>query len=350
MATRVPDALMYSKGQESLNKTRNTMIKNQEQSLTGKKINRPSDDPMGKMQSLQISSIQQRDDTVASNLEVATSFLNVTDASLAELSDVLSRGKELALQMSSTSNQTEDARTAVAAEVDQLLMRTVQIGNTRLGDRYVFGGYQMNKAPFDSQGNYFGDAGKFEVEMDRGQRISVNVAGMIPFYGVDEIPNEAVEVRSHPGQDGQPSIPGTLRAPASIEAGNKGIDPKENPDEYATIEKKSGVNVFLAFKNFADGLKSGNLDAITKSVDSMETGFKQVLASRSIVGARLNIVKNSQDSIASARVNNAELKSKAEDADTLQVYSDLAKNETALRSSLEINKKLISPSLLEFLK
>ena len=58
----------------------------------------------------------------------------------------------------------------------------------------------------------------------------------------------------------------------------------------------------------------------------------------------------SLDSLEANRVNLAEVKSAAEDADTLQVYSDLAKNENVLKASLEVNRKLLQPSLLDFLK
>jgi flagellin-like hook-associated protein FlgL len=68
------------------------------------------------------------------------------------------------------------------------------------------------------------------------------------------------------------------------------------------------------------------------------------------VGARQSVLRLSLQSLDAAKVTNAELKSRAEDADTLQVYSDLAKNENVLKSSLEINKKLLTPSLLDFLK
>jgi flagellar hook-associated protein 3 FlgL len=347
---RVPDALMYNKGQLSLDRARNTMIRNQEKALTGKMVNRPSDDPVAAMKISQLNSTMKRDETVSSNLDVAQNFLTLTDSALGELSDVLSRAKELAIQMSSTTNQTEDARLSVAQEVDQLMLRCVQIGNSRLGDRYIFGGFQTDRPPFDVDGNYFGDAGLFEVEMDRGQKIGVNVPGMIPFYGVDEVSADGQAIREQSSKDGLPTIAGTLRNPASIEAERLGIDPEDDPEEFKAIERKNGVNLFLEIKKFADGLKSDDSTLVNVAIDSLDRGFQQVIAARSMIGAKENIIRISQDSLESQKVNNADLKSQSEDADTLKIYSDLAKNENVLKSSIEINRKLLTPSLLDFLK
>ncbi len=350
MASRVPDSLMYAKGQDSLNRARDKMIRNQEKGLTGKRVNRPSDDPVAAMQIMQTTILQSRDATVAENLEVANGFLNMTDASLGELTDVLARAHELSIQMSSSTNATEDARESVRKEVDQLLLRVVQVGNSRFGDRYIFGGFQTDRAPFDTSGNYFGDDGQFEIEMDRGQKIAINVLGMEPFFGVAQITQNAQTARKNPLQDSDPSIRGDIREPASIVAANKGIDPVEDPEAFESLKRKAGVNIFQVISDFSKGLETGERGLLNRAVEDLDRGYQQVLASRAVVGARQNILKMSLDSLEANKVNLAEVKSSAEDADTLQVYSDLAKNENVLKASLEVNRKLLQPSLLDFLK
>ncbi len=348
--TRVPDSLMYAKGQDALNRSRDSMIRNQEKGLTGKRVNRPSDDPVAAMRVLQTQILEDRDSTVQANLEVANGFLNLTDASLGELSEVISRLKELALQMSSSTNATADARESVQKEVDQLALRVVQIGNTRFGDRYIFAGHQTDKAPFDAQGNYFGDDGKFEIEMDRGQRITVNISGNVPFFGIGEVSKSSLEQRLDPLKDTNPSIAGDLREPASIAAENQGIDPEEDPEKFQNLKDKLGVNLFGSVKAFSKALGDDDKLQLNQSIESLEKGFQQVLAARAQVGARQNVLKLSLDSLDASRVTLAEVKSQAQDADTIQVYSDLAKNETVLKSTLEVNRKLLQPSLLDFLK
>jgi len=350
MASRVPDSVMYAKGQHSLNTARTNMLKNQEQALTGKRINTPSDDPPSTIQVLQVKAAAERDNAVSQNLEVANSFLSLTDSALGELTEVLSRAKELAIQMSSTTSSTEDSRAAVSNEVEQLGMRTVQIGNTRMGDRYIFAGFQMDRPPFDTAGNYYGDVGDFSVEMDRGQKLTVNVPGTLPFFGLNEITSAAQDIRHNHKRDAEPSISGGLKEVALVSAANKGIDPKNEPEEFAALKLKSGINIFHAFKAFHEGLKTDNKTLVNQAIEDFESGFKQVIAARSMVGARQNVLELSLDSLEISKVTNEELRSRAEDADTMQVYSDLAKNENVLNATLEVNKKLLSPSLLNFLK
>jgi flagellar hook-associated protein 3 FlgL len=348
MRLRVPDGLLYTKGADSLVRTRDKMVQNQEQATTGKRINRPSDDPVGIMKVIDLKAKDAREEAIQMNLETANGFLNIADTSLGELSEVLSRTKELALQMSNSTNFGGDVRESVSKEVEQLLMRAVQIGNTRVGDRYIFAGYQTNRPPFDPNGNYFGDTGEIHVELGRGQTMAINVPGVQPFFGISEVPQESESIRQDPSQNSLPTVSGDLRTPASVEASNRDVD--QDSPEYADIARRSGVNVFHAIRNFASALHQGNKVEVNATIDSLDQAFKQVLSSRSIVGARQNMLGLSQSSLESSRSNSASLKSAAEDADVLKMYSDLGKNENVLKASLEVNRKILSPSLLDFLK
>ena len=59
---------------------------------------------------------------------------------------------------------------------------------------------------------------------------------------------------------------------------------------------------------------------------------------------------DTQSSLESDEVANIGVTSETRDADTLKVYSDLAKEENALNATLEISNRLVSKSLLDFLK
>ncbi|MBS1985812.1 MAG: flagellar hook-associated protein FlgL [Bdellovibrionales bacterium] len=350
--TRVPEFLMYNQSQNSMSRVRDKLITNQEQGISGKRVNRTSDDPVSAMRAIGLRTQFQRDDQVSQNMELAVSIANITDASLGELGDIIVRAKELAVQMSSSSNTTEDARSAVANEIDQLRLRAVQVGNARLGDRYVFGGYTTDRPPFDEHGNYFGDDGVAQLEIDRGQRLSLNLPGLMPFFGMHTLPQGAAADPQDGGPKsvGNPSVPGTVRSPASFVAEQNGViqDPK-NP-QFQEIQRSTGANVFYVLQNFADSLRSGDLHGVQNSIDGLDTGFRQVLQSRAMMGARQNALKLSQESIEGAKESDQTMLSSAEDADVIKVYSDMTKNQNSLQAALEMNKKILTPSLIEFLK
>jgi flagellar hook-associated protein 3 FlgL len=345
---RVTEGLLFAKADRSMHKTRTKMLENQEMAISGKRINKPSDDPQGMVRAIGLKTKIDRNEQALKNMEIANSYLSVTDSSLAELTNVLSRAKELAIQMSSSSNRSPDAMRAVQSEADELFYQALQIANTRVGEHYIFAGYQNERPPFDEQGNFYGDGGSIEIEVQPGQRVAMNVTGLRPFLGLDEIPKNVQ------GLDGelspQQQQPLSMRDPASVVAESQQVDPEENPEAYAEIQSKVGVNIFQSLRVFSEGLKSGNPKLINDTLESIDKAFSQVLETRATVGALQNAVITNTDLVDSQQVTNQELKSNLVDADTTQVYSDLARNETLLNSTLESNKKLLTPSLLDFLK
>lgn len=348
--TRVTEGLLYDKADRSMHRTRNNMLKNQEQAISGKRINRPSDDPQGTMRAIGLKQTVRRNEQSLKNMEIANSYLSVSDSSLAEMTNVLMRAKELAVQMSSGSNQSPDALKSVQAEVDELFYQTVQIANARIGEKYVFGGYKNDQPPFDVDGNYFGDNGEIEIEVQPGQRVQFNMPGLKPFVGIDEMPIKNNDLGEDSPFDGTSSLNGEFQDPAMIMARNRGIDPIENPQAFNELKEKAGVNIFHTLKSFSNGLKAGSKQEINNALDSIDRAMSQVLSSRATIGALQNAVLTNQDLVESQQVTNQTLMSNVEDADLEQVYSDLARNESLLSATLDSNKKLLTPSLLEFLR
>lgn len=361
---RVTEGLIFNKSQEAVYKSRERLMKNQETAVTGKVVNRPSDNPVSAMRAMGLSAQMKRDEQVSTNMEIVSGMLSVADTTLGDLTEVLTRAKELSIQMSSSTNSGPESRLAVANEVEQLYMRAVQLGNTRFGDRYIFGGYQTDRAPFDNQGNYYGDNGSLELEIDKGQVTAIMVPGTYAFMGIKEMPAEAQSIRDNPARDGEASITNTVRAPAMAELGPDGkpllrdketrmAEQKEkdaNSLEMGVEAGPKGINVFRALKGLADGLKFGIMDDVNKAIDEMDDAFNQILQTRTLIGAKQNTFKAGLESLDASKVNNSDQKSKVMDADMLSTFTELSRNEQALNATMEASKKLVTPSLIDFLK
>lgn len=352
--SRVPDSLLYNKANGAIARTRQNMLKTQEQATSGLRINRASDDPVGNMRANQLKSQLARNDKVTQNMDYVNGLLSMTDTTLAEITDVVSRVRELSIQASSSTNQDKSSLEATANEIDQLAERAVQLGNSRYGDRYIFGGFQIANPPFDSVGNYFGDDGQIEIEIDQGQRLTINTIGTTPFYGIDEIPLDSNGVRQDPKQNEVPSIKGDLRAPASILAQNRGLDIQdddlENQTEFAKLKERAGVNLIGTIRSLSEGMRTSSKEQIQGTLNDLDRALQQVISARSTVGAKQNSIDRAMDSLNSARANGATLLSDVQDADTVKVFSDMSRQEHVLNATLETNKKLLTPSLMDFLK
>ena len=296
----------------------------QRQSSTLKKLNAPSDDPVGAAKILEMRTDKVNNDQYQNNAKLAETFLNNSEQALGELSDIVVRAKEIAIGQASGASANDETRMGVAEEVTNLISQAVSAGNTKIADRFLFGGYKTQTPPIDPDGKYRGDDGQTMVEVAKDVFISMNVPGHEAFNTNPKSPNaytpHGADVKN--------------RAPAST-------------DEAATPEN---VNVFDELQNLRIGLLTGDMEGIRGTLDRFDQIHSKLISVRAKVGSRIQGLNNSSQSIERHNITNAQLSSTLEDADMAQVVSDLAKEETVFRSSLATSQKLLQPSLMDFLK
>src|SRR4051812_19861717 len=222
---RVTENTNYDTVRNTINRTKERMEKLQGQSATLRKLNTPSDDPVGSAKVLEIRTDKLNNDQYTMNAKLAETFLDNSDHALSELSEICMRAKEIAIGQASGASSNDDTRLGVSEEVTQLFKQAVAAGNRRVGDRYLFGGYKTSNPPIDPEGRYKGDTGNMMVEIAKDVFLSTNVPGLEAFNSNPKASNDA---RSSGENYGAQSAG---RSPASIEGG-------QNPD---TAEN---VNVF----------------------------------------------------------------------------------------------------------
>ena len=95
---RVTDKMGHNAVINNLQKNRSEMTDLQGQAASQKRINKPSDDPVASARVLGYRTEDRQSQQFIKNINIARSFLEFTDVSLNEMSDVLMRMKELAIQ------------------------------------------------------------------------------------------------------------------------------------------------------------------------------------------------------------------------------------------------------------
>jgi len=305
----------------------------QEQSATLKKLNTPSDDPIGAAKILEIRTDKVNNDQFQMNSKMALSTLSNTDQALGDLADIVVRAKEIAIGQASGASANDDTRLGVSEEVSQLYLQAVSTANRRIGDRYIFGGYKTNKPPISSDGRYVGDDGQSMVEISKDVFLASNVPGIEAF-------------NTNPKNSGDKRAVYEGRAPASTVA-FKGVEPQDQTSPDGHLEN---VNVFDEIQNLRIALLTGNTDGIRNTLDRFDSIHGKLIANRAKVGSRMQALETANSALERHNLTNAQLSSNLEDADMAQVVSDLAKEETVFRSSLASSHKLIQPTLLDFLK
>ena len=163
---RVTNKMMTDTVSGNLFKKVGQLLKSQDILSSGKRINMPSDDPIGMSKVLDyrktICSIDQYDKNIAHG----ESYLNVTDSTLDTVGNLLIRAKELTLsQANATANAVD--RKSVAEEVKSIYNHLLQLANTKLGKDYMFAGYKTDTPPFSRDDDYIisynGDAEVTEI-------------------------------------------------------------------------------------------------------------------------------------------------------------------------------------------
>lgn len=144
---RITNNMISNNYLSALNKSLERQSKIQEQLTDGKAIHRPSDDPIKTIRSLRFSTNLAMNEQYTQNVNDSISWMETTDAAMSDLSSIMNRMKELAVSADGT--KPADALNAIGAEMDQLINQAITIGNTKIGDRYVFAGQMDATQPFE---------------------------------------------------------------------------------------------------------------------------------------------------------------------------------------------------------
>jgi len=323
---RVTQNTNFDTVRNTITKTKGRMEHLQNQAGTLKKLNTPSDDPIGAAKVLEIRTDKVNNDQFQMNAKMAEAFLNNSDHAISELADIVVRAKEIALAQASGASSNESTRLGVSEEVSQLYSQAVSAANRRIGDRYLFGGYKTDSLPVTADGQYVGDNGQIMVEISREVYLPMNLTGLEVFNTKPESSFDFYKMES-------------MRAPAS-----------ERTQPIEDKKLAENVNVFNELQNLRIFLLTGDVDGIRSTLDRFDQLHSSLLAARAKVGSRASGLESTHQSLERHKLTNAQLSSNLEDADMAQVMSDIAKEETVLRSVLSGSQRLVQPTLMDFLK
>jgi flagellar hook-associated protein 3 FlgL len=120
----------------------------QHQISTGKRVNFPSDDPIGADRILRHTQELDKIDQYVRNLNDTDSLASSQDSLFDTLESVLMRVRDLAVRGNNEAPFTQNDLDPISQEVDQLIQMMWTQANQKFNGKYVFGGYQTDKIPF----------------------------------------------------------------------------------------------------------------------------------------------------------------------------------------------------------
>ncbi|WJQ06837.1 flagellar hook-associated protein FlgL [Geobacillus stearothermophilus] len=277
--------------------------KYQDQLATGKKINRPSDDPVIAMKGMVYRTNLTEVEQFKRNFSEAYNWIENSDAALDKATQALQRIRELVVQASNDTYEVSQ-RAAISEEIKQLTEHLASIANTKVGDKYIFNGTDTLKQPVDlSQAPpvVSKNTDEIKIELSKGIYIPVNV----------------------------------------------------NPTKvfnYDNTAKGNGLFSDLEFLNndLNDATKSGK--DISQYLSYIDQHINNLLSARAELGARLNRVELMEERVDQQEVIAHRILSDNEDADIERVITDLKTQESVHRAALGVGARIIQPTLLDFLR
>lgn len=145
---RVSTNMKYSHTYFNLMRSEEIINQKNKQISSGRRIEMPSDDPFGTSRAMTYRTCLTEVAQYTTNSNIANSWLEITDNSLQSVSSFLQRVQELVIAGANSSN-TPESWGAMADEIDKIRDAIVELANTTIGERYIFGGEKVLERPYE---------------------------------------------------------------------------------------------------------------------------------------------------------------------------------------------------------
>lgn len=158
-ATRSSSALAISRLLYQINSDQNSITDLQTQLSTGRRIQRPSQDPGAAIRSLAAQRQLEFKQQLDTNLNSADTLLSATESVLAQAQAVMTEIRGLAVEVGNNT-LSEEERGAANAQLQAAYTRLTELGNSKFQDQYIFAGSNVTTLPFQNASGAMRFAGK----------------------------------------------------------------------------------------------------------------------------------------------------------------------------------------------
>ncbi len=287
-----------------------------QQSVTGKKLNKPSDDPAAIRPVLLYGAQSKMTERYLNHMAVAKGSMELLDSSLGHIGEIMVRAKELGIASISGTVNDEDLQ-IFANQIAALFDEMLQVANSQSTGQFIFAGYKDKTIPFTKNTDYNPDDPS---------------TGPLMYYHGD---NNIKTVEIAPGNHIQISLTGN--ALFLGDADNNGeVDP-------------GAVNLFSVLNNLEIAVRGNDLENISEGLNLLETGAEQVRRLKGQMGNNAWRIDRATEQLEIASIEFKQIISRYEDADIIDVYSRLVQQETAFEAALNVTAKVARLSILNFM-
>jgi len=286
---RIASKTVYEMVKFRLGTITEEMYKANEVIASGKRINKPSDDPVGMIQSLQLKSELSSIEQFQRNITLGTSWLMSAESVLRQAQNLISDTKVLCIQMANSTTGAEE-RKAATQQVQNMREEIITLANTQITGRYLFAGSNSDAAPFDQDGVYQGDSNAFTIKIGKDSTLEI-------------------------GSDGE--------------------------DVFGDI--------FNTLQDLNDALDGNNVGVVQESITLLDNHFDDISVKISGAGSKMVRLETRNYIFEDSRLTDIERLSNIQDADIAEAIIDLESIGFTYQAALASSAEVMKLSLVDYL-
>lgn len=299
MSMRITQNSMNRTQLAGLNESLSRLQRTQQELTSGKRLNRPSDDPVATVSAMRFRAEQGQLEQMGLNIADGLDRLKSADSTLIQTQNLIQKMRALTVGALNGTNAGA-GREGVAKEIRELRGDMIQQANGGYAGQSLFGGTTSNANAFDPEtGEFLGDE------------------------------NSVIRVISNaPGAAGQ------------LDVGIKG------QTMFGTDLEKGGG----AIDALATAIATGDAAGMKAGLEALDNLRGRVLDQHTTIGAKVNRLER-QTEINGRQSDASKIAlSKVEDTDFLKAAMDLSIQSNAYQAALSASAKVIQPSLMDFIR
>jgi flagellar hook-associated protein 3 FlgL len=290
---RVTSDIAYNNLLRDIERISERMQITQLQIASGKRLNKPSDDPGAVSDVIRIQAEQGEISQYQDNIATAKSRLNYADATLQGVETMVERVRNLALMsLGNISNASLHT-----AEISGLRDQLLSAANSTIDGQFMFAGSNVDSPAYTQASNgtvtYNGNTDVVRVQIGRTATLQVQVPGSDVFTGT--------------------------------------------------------VDIFATIQNVMTAMNAGDKAAIAAEVTKLEQFSSVIGNTLGKVGGLINVAQSVASDLTQYSLGRTAQRSRLEDVDLAAALTDYTQAETALRAATAVGARISNISILDYL-
>lgn len=407
---RISTGQLYDRSIQAVLENQGDLSDIQQQLSSGKKLLRPSDDPVGAAQVIRLTEEIDLISQYKKNSNLLTNSLEQEETILSSIDTALNRARVLMIQSGNGIVGKED-RVAIGIEIGQIRDQVFDLMNSRNpAGEYIFAGYQsaspafsFNPSAAGNKYNFEGDAGENKIRISDTVKIQMNNSGKEVFEDVLTrsktsisasvgVTSASLDIKEQStfdqfhkdNYDGVTAANNqfrvTILSATQAQISNVGTSAVLDTVNFTSgtpflfnglafdIEGSTGntvdfqlatpkkQNIAETLNNFVAALSDSTLsdaafnEALEDAITGADNSLSSVANGISEIGGRGNITDAVFASNLDLEIANKTARSNIEEVDYAEAISELSRQEAALQAAQATFSKVTGTSLFDFIR